>query len=195
MRNDFDIRQVDKAGYVFLAAAPRSGTKFIAETFQGAGIDMQHEAFGADGITAFHIIPSLACRREGIIFHQVRDPLPCISSMHMIDHSWRLIYNSTGISPKQGGMLCAVMKLWLCYNTHIEKYEHFRYKVEDIDDVWPQLLDIMGKEQCPLPDIPRNTHSKAGRFEKMSWEKLEFRDPELTKYIKEAAHRYGYEVS
>jgi hypothetical protein len=194
MRNDFDVIQHDREGYLFIAGAPRSGTQYIAHVFQGIGIDLRHEEFGEQGISAFHIIPSLANCKQGKIFHQVREPLKTISSMQTIDPSWHLIYNATGISPEQGGMLYAVMYLWVMLNLHIEKYAHLRYKVEDIDTAWPILLAKAGIPDQPLPGIPTNTHTRKGKFKDLSWAELEFRDIELTKQIKDMSYRYGYGV-
>ena len=194
MLHDFDIRPYDQDSYLFITGVPRSGTQFIADTFQAIGLDVQHEAFGKQGISAFLIVPHLSRREKGIIFHQVRDPLKTISSMQTIDRTWPYITEYTGISPDQGGMLHAIMRLYLLLNSEIEKYEHFRYKVEEIDQVWEQLLTIADVKQQPLPDIPKDTHTRAELYKPLGWYELEFRDAELTKYIKDMGHRYGYEV-
>ena len=195
MRNDFDISKYDKEGYAFIAAAPRSGTQYIAKVFQEVGVDIQHEAFGEAGISAFHTIPHLACRKHGVILHQVRDPLKTIASMQIIDASWGYITYYTGISRPDGDLLHAVMRLWLLLNHSIEKYDHIRYRIEDIDTEWPRLCNILNIPKCSLPDIPRNAHSRAGEFRPLTWHELEFRDRQLTKCIKDTAVRYGYEVS
>ena len=193
MQNSFDIKPHDKAGYVFITGTPRCGTQFIADTFQAIGIDIQHEAFGEQGISAFYIVPYLASRENGIILQQTREPLKVLSSMQTINpKTWQIIFNSTGIHPSQEGLLHAVMRLYLRLNSEIAKYHHFRYKVEDIDQVWEQLLNIINVKQQPLPAIPRDTHTRKGRFEPLTWVELEFRHMELTKYIKDMGHEYGY---
>ena len=195
MRYDFNIKPHDKAGYVFITGTPRCGTQYIARCFQAIGIDIQHEAFGKRGIAAFYIVSFLAERKEGLVLHQVREPLKVIASMQTIKpKTWQLITNNTGIEPKPGDLTHAIMRLYLHLNSEIEKYYYFRYRIEDIDTVWLQLLNIMELPDQPLPDIPRNTHTRKGRFEPLSWTELESRDVELTKRIKDMAIRHGYEV-
>jgi len=102
------------------------------------------------------------------------------------------VFNQTGIHPEQKGLTHAIMRLYLRLNSHIEKYHHLRYKIEDIDEVWSQLLSIIGLPDQSLPDIPRDIHTRKGKFQPLSWAELEFRDAELTKYVCEMGHEYGY---
>ena len=193
MLSSFDIKPYDKEGYVFIAGTPRCGTQYIAHALQAIDVDVQHEAFGTQGITAFCIVPYLANRKEGIVIHQTREPLKVIASMHTIKpNTWDYIINQTGIDPAYGGILHAVMRLYLKLNNHIDKYHHFRYKIEDIGEKWAQLLDIIGIPNQPLPDIPTNTHTRKDKYLPLTWAELEFRDAELTKYICEMGHSYGY---
>jgi len=194
MRNDFNIQPYDKKGYIFIAATPRSGTQYIAHVLQAVGIDVKHEAFGERGISAFHIIPHSAICKQGLLIHQIRDPLKTIASMQVIDKSWPYLVDYTGINPRIYGKLYSVMKLWLVLNSHIEQYADYRYRVEDIDTEWPKLCNMIGIKNQPIPNIPRNTHTRKGHFRALSWHELEFRDNELTKYIKEMAVRYGYKL-
>lgn len=192
MLNNFDIRPHDSKGYAFIASAPRSGTEYIAKVFQAIGVDIQHEKFGSQGISAFYIVPHLSQCKHGLILHQTRDLLKTISSMQTI-RRWRPIIEYTGIRPGEGRFYAA-MRLYQHLNTEIEKYEHFRYKVEDIDSVWLQLLSILSIPELALPDIPRNTHSRANKYKPLAWYELEYRDKELTKYIKDIGYKYGYEI-
>ena len=192
-RLDFNINEYDKPGYVFIAGCPKSATHYIAEVFQRVDQDVRHEAFGERGIAAFHIIPHLSQRQHGLILHQVRDPLKTISSMQTIENSWTYITYYTGIT-REGGLLHANMRLWHRLNSEIEKHDHKRYRIEDIDLEWPKICDMCKISVIPIPDVPRNLYSKLGKFRNLSWHELEFRDAELTKYIKDMAVRYGYEV-
>ncbi len=195
MRNDFNIKPHDSEGYIFISGTPRCGTQYIAQVFQEADIDVQHEAFGEAGISAFQIVPHVSQIKRGLLIHQLRDPIKTLGSMLTISKSWHYIHFYTGLHPDHEGLLIAVMKLWLRLNLEIEKHHKFRYKVEDIDKEWPILCDILGIPAQPLPAVPKNSHTRVDKYVPLSWAELEFRDPELTKHIKETALRYGYEVN
>lgn len=194
MSTNFDIKPYDKEGYIFITGTPRCGTQYMAHVFQAVEIDIQHEVFGERGISAFQLFPHLSQIKHGLLIHQLRDPIKTISSMQVINRSWPYIHFYTGLHPDSEGKLKAIMKLWLTLNLEIEKHHKFRYKIEELDKEWPVLCDILNISSRPLPDVPKDTHTKVHKYRLLSWHELEFRDSELTKLIKETTLRYGYEV-
>lgn len=191
-RNDFRVHNHDKAGYIFIAGYPRSGTQYIAKVMTAAGLDVQHEAFGQHGISAFHIIPHLATIKQGIIIHLVRRPIGAISSAQTIESSWGYINEYTGIHRKQGGIIHAAMRLYLKFNLAIEQYTTIRIQVEQLESHWDDLCEIVGLDQQPMPDIPKDTHTRKHKYTPLGWHELEFRDKELAGELKEMSERYGY---
>ncbi len=191
-RGDFRVDNYDNPNYIFIAGCPRAGTQYIAKVFQAAGLDVQHEAFGERGISAFQIIPHLSTIKQGIVIHLVRNTLDNISSMQTINASWHYIQEATGIHKNQAGAIGAVMKLYLRFNSAIEQYTTIRVQVEQLENHWNDLCEIVGLSKQPMPDIPKDTHTRAHKYRPLGWHELEFRDKELAGEIQEMSERYGY---
>ncbi len=137
---------------IFIAACARSGTMYMVKVLAALGYEIGPEASEKDGSIGYH----LADIKPANCFHQVRHPLNQISSMYDYQ-SWGFMNQ---IIETHGRGLLGCMQYWLAWNELLETFCVWRYKLEEIDSVWPELLNRIGHKYEPLPDIPKATKSR-----------------------------------
>lgn len=188
----------------------RSGTHFTSAALSALGLDAPHEAVGRDGCVSWkhaatglfeYIGKGRATRIEdpgfGPVIHQVRDPLKVIASMQTFSlSSWYYMAKSIELRLTEPPLLIA-MRAWVGWNRLIEPRASWRFRIEDLDAVFPELcrrigveLDVSGVP--PLPKARRD--SRSHRYQPLSWSDLDQLSPEWSLEVRLMAERYGYEV-
>jgi len=188
----YDGKQVTGKG-IFVAGTARSGTMYISKVLQELGYKVGHEQSDEDGSVGYH----LAVIKPDNCFHQVRHPLKQISSQHA-HQAWGFMDSFIEI---EGYGLRGCMQYWLKWNELLEEFCVWRYRVENLPNVWPEFLERIGHEQVSLPDISTttNTHRKVFATQNTlyvdyDWDNLFRKDRELAQKIQDKAIEYGYTV-
>jgi hypothetical protein len=179
-----------------ILAYPRSATTYTARMIQAHGLKFGHENRGdqTDGAISYFKI-HYPCKFD-VILHQVRDPLKTISSAVTVlakrTHNEFYILFDIEKADREKSVLYRVMLTWLMLNELAEKGTEWRYRIEDIDKVYPELcqrLDIQPKEGFPSLDRRVNTRPHP----MLAWNDLDKEDFALSQRIKEKAKQYGYD--
>ena len=173
----------------------RSGTVYTARILCSIGLDFGHEQDGRDGAIGgifFKGERNLDSYRQ--IFHQTRAPLDVISSSTTCKpSSFKKVFMKTGFGKvNEKDPLRRAMLSWVFYTSWAESHSTWRYKVEDIPQVWDELLSRMGIEPVELPDVPTDTNTR--EHKQYTWNDLTAADSMLAMGIKESARKFGYET-
>ena len=186
----YDGRYVTGAG-IFIAGAARSGTVYMTNLLKALGYEVGHEKVGQDGSVGYH----LAYLEPKNCLHQVRHPLKQISSM-LVHQAWGFM-NSVIDIPGRGLLGC--MTYWLEWNKLIEKFAIWRYRIEDLPDVWDEFLEKIGHGKCELPEVDKegNSYANGSYLEKLRYQTLTWADfykcnRELAQEIFNKSVEYGY---
>lgn len=198
----------------------RSGTTWTRNALKSIGLDIEHEAMGADGTVSWffamdhdwypylpHESPKGRVahqedgRRRNYVFdhvvHIVRNPPHTIGSMTSIisatSQQWasEVIGFDIDMKPK----MLRMMHIWNGINSQIEKDGFdLRVNIERMEDRdWPKLMKLIGRKGTPYPVLKaRNASSGYRKARECSWEIMEALDKKLTKEIYKKAKRYGY---
>lgn len=190
---------------ILITGVPRGATKYIYVLLRTLGHSVLFEKKGTCFTVSWKHIKSgyfeNPCPENNInnhfdkIIHQTRHPLPTISSMSTL---WAMSMNYIGkfvalpdeiINRNNTVKNCMVAyKFW---NEEIEKKAKWRYRIEELPEVyeeWCKQLEIPVK---PLPIIGK---VNSREHDSLSWEDLEKRDKTLAEEIKSMAIKYGYKV-
>ncbi len=130
----------------------RSGTYFFAAVLSALGKDVRHEEMGIDGIASWCLVADVANAVYGpgggalnenfIIGHQVRHPLKTIGSLTTFNKtSWRYIRENSPELPKK--IMHRAMAHWLDWNSRAVDIASFTWKLEDIEDTAPEILEAL----------------------------------------------------
>jgi len=190
---------------VLIAGHGRSGTTYMAKVLNACGIDVGHEKVGSEGAVSFLHIASGPYKGKIIepfkydaLIHQVRHPLHVIASSMTLGVSMPFMERVVG-RYKASGKLGAVMYTWYSWNRLIEtrgklmdRGSYSRFRIEDIDTVFPLILAFFGRSSVPLPNIPRNVNTRP--HVRLGWKDLYKADMALALVIEEMANRYGYKT-
>ena len=180
-----------------ILAYPRSATAYTARMIQAHGLKFGHEIWGdqTDGAISYFKIHYL-CKFD-VVLHQIRNPLKTISSAVTVlakrTHNEFHILFDMEKSDREKNKLYQVMLTWLMLNELAEKGSEWRYRIEDIDEVYPELcrrLEIQPKKGFPPLDRRVNTRPHP----MLTWDDLDKEDFVLRQRIKEKTRQYGYEI-
>lgn len=169
-----------------IACCARSGSMYIVRVLDKIGYSIGHEVHGPDGSAGYH----LAFAGPKNCLHQVRDPIEQISSTSTLS-SWGFVPLVTDIDTQT---LLGRMQYWLVWNEMCEKFCSWRYRIEDLPNVWPEFLEMIGHKQVPLPDVPTNVNSRKdfSRYKRVTWADLFNENAKLATKIRDKAEYYGY---
>ena len=181
-----------------ILAYPRSGTVYTAKIVKAHGIEFGHEDQNpenqSDGTISFLKLNN-TCEFD-VILHQLRDPLKTISSATkiLVPRTYRQFYALLNIdkADQERSKLYRIMLTWLRFNERAEKVAEWRYRIENIDEVYPELcrrLKIKLKKGFPS----RNRLVNSRPHPMLTWDDLDKEDFALSQRIKEKAKQYGYE--
>ncbi len=187
---EYDCRGVTGKG-IYICGTARGATLYITKVLRALGYDVGHEKVGADGSVGYH----LALIRPDNCLHQVRHPLKQIASM-LVHQAWGFMDSMIDLPNRK---LLGCMTYWLEWNKLCDEFCVWRYKIEDLPEIWDEFLEKIGHKKCDLPDIPTNENSstKNGYLERKSyeiltWDNLFEHNKELAQKIKEKSDEYGY---
>lgn len=193
-----------------------SGTMYMAHLLQKIGLDIPHERpVGRDGIVRWsytHLykdeLQNPVFRGEEhnedfllpddvMVMHLVRHPLKVIASVtQLTDGIWEFVgarakHHGVSWNPLDNPHPLRGMRLWLLWNLFAEELADFRYRVEELPEIFPELLEKLGLPSMSMPDIPKdtNTHNPTLSY---SWDDLNDADGILCYQIMRMAERYGY---
>lgn len=216
---------------LLINACARSGTKYIHKVWQSTQLDIGHEYVGRDGsVTHFFAVDaethpvfpweSPKGRKAHVgeqrsdfefdhIWHQVRHPLKCITSNSLVipRNEWEWLAPHIGIDPKHPDTRFLSMVYWLKWNQLCEAASHWTYRIEDIEQLWPHMRQLLKLEAAPFPSNVSKTLNRPKRWAKpfvdreavksapdLTWSQLDEVDILVAGHIRELARHYGYEV-
>ncbi len=175
---------------IYVAACARSGTIYMTRVLEKLGYRIGHEKTDVDGSVGYH----LAIIKPDNCFHQVRHPLKQISSM--FDHqAWGFMNH---VIECHGRGLLGCMQYWLKWNELLEEFCIWRYRLEDIANVWPEFLERIDHSFETLPDIKErnsretNLSCSCKKLTTFTWEQLSACNRELARKIYDKHLEYGY---
>jgi len=218
---------------VLIVGCGRSGTKYAATLITNLGLDVPHEVMGKDGIATWCM--AVDCEdspwgggRRGIAFktilHQVRHPLKVIPSFTTANkQSWKFIERYVPISADEPVLLRAT-KYWYYWNLESERAAQWTYRVEDLNNIFPEFCARLGVNAdygiLQKTNTSINTRKPSGSArprsllgwlargrpaektdesfsytgEPFTWAVLEKHAPGWSSRIMDLARRYGYSV-
>lgn len=183
-------KQVTGKG-IFVCGTARAATIYITKVLETLGYDIGHEKTGVDGSVGYHLVVI----KPKNCFHQVRHPLKQISSM-VAHGAWGFMQDVIDIN---GMGLLGCMQYWLLWNELIEEFAVWRYRIENLPDVWCEFLERIDHKYEPLPDISTSINScqekticERHRHIKLTWNDLFNKNRELAQRIKNKCMVYGY---
>lgn len=174
----------------------RSGTLFMANLLILSGYQVGHEFEEKDGLVSWLHLDRV--EKYSPVIHQVRHPLNVISSTMIVPQ--KSLFRTFNLIPepedKDQFFLC--MYTWYHWCKLADKKSSWRFRIENLDNVYPELFSRLGLEAPEeLPDVPRDVHTAKGHrnYKQFTWEDLYRRDEELADKIFSLAKEYGYNVS
>jgi len=201
---------------LLITGCAHSGTTYIATVLQTVGLDVGHAYVGADGTVSHWFagdvvhpviprkVPTGRCihvgeRRDEFefekVWHQTRNPLDIVASSVAAGSPTVEMFRASGATmPRLSARTPVVlaMRYILAWSAKCEAIAEWRYRIEDIDDVWPEMLSRLGFPPEPLPSVSR-TLNESGRPVSLTYEQLHRADPESADRMYALAARYGYE--
>jgi len=173
---------------ILISGVGRSGTKFTAALLNDLGLEVGHETVRADGTVSWKHIVAEDVGRFDVILHQVRSPLDTI-----LEKSFELMALHVDI-PNEASRLERCMAAWLGWNKLVEKRAQWRFRIEDMDEVFPEILRRVGLRAArSVPDISRSMHSRKQResYQRVTWKDCATANREPTDRVRATAERYG----
>lgn len=191
---------------ILVTGCARSGTTYMTKVLRAAGLDVLHEAHGADGtvswtmaVTAHHT-PWGPSYKEGDfkhIFHQVRHPLLTIASVMKTEpkESWDFIRKHVPQIKPTDNKLVKAVKYWIYWNRLAEEKAEMTYRIEDLEYVLDEIGAVIGYS-LPLEAVDgiSKTTNHRGDYEHVyTWSELKkILSPKLYAEFLNAAIHYGY---
>lgn len=190
-----------------IAGTGHHGSGYTARVLQESGIRTGHEEY-----YSFHVAPQeliidsswLSTAKldefDGIIWHQVRDPLKVVTSFsttmhHYVDNQYGNLRRSL-MRPMTGDPLTDSMATYVDLNSIAEQYAERRWRVEDVDaglvvELAQRVGTTVPKEMAEraISAVSRKTNQHT-RATSLGWDDL----PEVgvKDELREMADRYGY---
>jgi len=178
---------------LYIIGCPRSGTYYMTQYLKQMGIKIEHEKPGLDGSVSWILTPE---KLDGIVLHQVRNPIDSISSLSGIipvlqtyfEKYFKKYINIEGLSN-----ITTCMRVWYYWNEIAEKKAQYTYCIEDFDlSMLERYILLSGATYNNiLPVVPENKWNKR-KHRQYSWDDMEEADASLTKLIQQKAIYYGY---
>ena len=185
---------------------PTAGTGYIWKVLRVCGIIVGHEKEGDKGIVSWLFTadsdrpawgPKPIDYNFKNIFHQVRHPLKCIATMHLVvDKAWRYICREEPQIKMKDPILVRCAKMWVYWNLKAEKKAEMTYRVEAIKEAFPEMSRRLGVKLNPdmMKRVSKRTHSTEHDYV-VTWQDLHRAlEPDFYKQLVLLAQRYGYDV-
>lgn len=168
----------DETGHVLktrkrllITGCARSGTRYITFLLRRLGLDVGHERMGRDGIASWPMaveadrVPWGPSWRDYVfdhVFQQVRNPIDVIrASLTLKENSWAYISRSISCSLADPPIVRAA-KYWYYWNKEAESIADWRYRIEDLPNVFTTFCDCLGIDPKPelLDSLPRDINTR-----------------------------------
>lgn len=196
-----------KGGKIMILGCGRSGTTYTSKLFKSYGYSVGHERLGKHGISSWLLVsdkkevflgPSYYQLSELDLpsVHQVRHPVKTIASCQSTGHqSWEFLSDEISIDLNKDSKILRGMKYWLYWNLKAEERAIYTYRVENLEESFPKLLEIGGfsTNQKVQKIVSKKTNTRP--HSSLEWKDLIKEDENLTNKIKKLALRYGYEIN
>lgn len=196
-RNGVYLTQ-DNYHLLLITGCGRSGTTYISRLLQECGLDIPHEYLGKHGSSSWYMAPDLSKQFQHV-FHQVRNPIDVISSwyFHISENHpvWEYIYHHLPMIQKDEPALAKWAKYWVYWNMIAERRAEWRYRIEDIDKIFPMMSQILGipLDKTALQRVPKDTNHWGPIPKKVTWVELsQVLKPVDFMNLKYLAQKYGY---
>ncbi len=196
-----------KEKLVLVIGCPRSGTLYATKALKHSGLDIGHEAMGSQGIVSWLFSADSSNPAWGplptdyhfkTIFHQVRHPLKCIATLHLIvPKSWDYVCREVPEIKRDEPILVRAAKMWVYWNLKAEKKAEMTYRVEAMAEAFPEMSRRLGVplDLEALEALSKETHSKNHKVT-VTWNDLhEALEPGFYQKLVNLAQRYGYDVT
>jgi hypothetical protein len=179
---------------ILVAAHPRSGTQFMTQVLRQIGLKVGHERLEADGaVSWFHLVLGGSFPH---VFHQVRNPLDCISSsLDLSDDFFDFMAKFIFVPERETVpkfVRCAYS--WMGWNNLISLQSEWCFQVESVHKTYPEL--ILRLKRCLRPggnrlfSSPVDLVRESKRRPTITWEDLD-REGIALRTASEA-NKYGY---
>lgn len=102
----------------------------------------------------------------------------------------------TGRQLDRTALLRRAMRCYAGWNELIEQRATWRFKVEELSQVWPELLARIGLDPRPLPELAnaaRDSRVDRDSYRSLGWQDLYEADNALAAHVREIAYRYTYQ--
>ena len=215
---------------ILISGVPRSGTMRTASLLQNLGIDIVHDFENVKSVGAVSWI--LAFRQENPyhyygpvvfpagdafnhVFHQVREPLACITSIACtepwykthyqnfvssnVDLKTKLFKNKNGdLSPQTKFGLS--LRMFVQYHEFLDKISDLTFRMEDVNVTLLKKIIQMANIEMPSEEnfaklnLGEKINARRHR-KKISWKDLFAIDKNYAKRAQKLALKYGYEIS
>lgn len=142
-----------------IAAHARSGTTYTFRFLRALGLDVGHEVIEPAGSVSWMHIAEAS--RFDTIFHQVRHPLATVSSSQTLAPvSWEFIGRHIEL-PGDAHLIVRCAHSWVKWNRLIGQSASWRYRIEDMDDIFPEFCAHLGiPEPKNQPDLPKDLNHR-----------------------------------
>lgn len=206
---------------ILIIGTPSGATHYIAEVLRRCGLDIGHERMRKDGVVDFSGtfwrggwqpfrqyeektgIPFVPQKFDTVL-HQVRHPLNVINSQRF-GTAWEEITKYFELAncsfDIQAPIMLRTMQLWYYFHIKGEKTAELTYRVEDIENVFPEICYRIGIKLNGdgLKKVSKNLYQTKSKgdpeYTGWTWTDLMKYYPRLCKSIIKLARKYGYEIS
>ena len=171
----------------------RSGTKYVSHCLQAIGVDMPHERYGSYGIVS--PLHDFKLEKDNVILHQIRNPLKSLTTMTtLLPQTWDRFHPIIGQVDTQYNSLRQMMHLWISWRERIEGVEVYHYRVEDIEQEWANILELLEVDFKPFPNhVSTATNTRMNKNKKyLTKDDLYATDKPMAEKIISKALQYGY---
>ena len=194
-----------KRPLIIITGCGRSGTTFSSKVLRQMGLEIGHERLKKNGISSWYMVsqkkkvelgPSLYDleKFEKIIIHQVREPLPAISSMLSTGSpSWRFLSYEIPIDIENDSKILKAMKYYFYWNKQTENITNIRIKAEEFTLSIEKILKEHNLNyNSGTVNIDKKTKVNTRKHNQLSWQDLTKEDEILAEKIKKLGEEYGY---
>ncbi len=197
---------------IIVTGCPRSGTRRLHAAFGQAKVNASHESDNDLTISCFLAVDEDAYptghapywdREVDEIWHITRHPLDCIASMaaRIPHHFWVWQLQFTGLHPGRfRSRREFAAHFWVAWNEYVEERRpDWRFRVEDMEQVWPEMWKRAGLGEAPPIDPRSAEYQGLGRDDAgetiypLTWEELGSWGPTVHDGVRRKADEYGYE--
>ena len=153
----------------------RSGTRYTASLLGALGLDVRHESLGSEGVVSWYVAADADTVPYGPpssrlvfrhVFHQVRHPLRVIPSLATLrPETWAFVAHHVPCPPDDP-LLVRCAKLWLHWNLLAERRAEWRYRIEDLPDIFDEFCRRFGVacDRRVLERVPRDLNTRPVRL-------------------------------